>query len=66
MSARSKELVEFSVVSSRVEKERAKAGPVSLDKLMDAMKAGLKELKIILKADVQGSVEALTSCAATS
>lgn len=43
----------------RVDKERAKAGPVSLDKLMDAMKAGLKELKIILKADVQGSVEAL-------
>ena len=45
----------------RIEKERAKAGPVSLDKLMDAMKAGLKDLKVILKADVQGSVEALGS-----
>lgn len=28
---------------------------------MDAMKAGLKDLKVILKADVQGSVEALGS-----
>ncbi|HMY60077.1 MAG TPA: translation initiation factor IF-2, partial [Pseudomonadota bacterium] len=45
----------------RIERDRAKAGPVSLDKLMDAMKAGLKELKIILKADVQGSSEALGS-----
>ncbi len=56
----SKELVEHRR-QRRIEKERAKAGPVSLDKLMDAMKAGLKELKIILKADVQGSVEALSS-----
>ena len=56
----SKELVEFRR-NKRVEKERAKAGPVSLDKLLDAMKAGLKELKVILKADVQGSVEALSS-----
>ena len=55
-----KELVEHRR-NRRIEKERAKAGPVSLDKLMDAMKAGLKELKIILKADVQGSVEALSS-----
>ena len=55
-----KELVEHRR-NRRIEKERAKAGPVSLDKLMDAMKAGLKELKIILKADVQGSVEALGS-----
>ena len=55
-----KELVEHRRIR-RIEKERAKAGPVSLDKLMDAMRAGLKELKIILKADVQGSVEALSS-----
>ena len=55
-----KELVEHRR-NRRIEKERAKAGPVSLDKLMDAMKAGLKDLKIILKADVQGSVEALAS-----
>lgn len=48
----------------RIERDRAKAGPVSLDKLMDAMKAGLKELKIILKADVQGSAEALASALA--
>jgi len=55
-----KELAEHRRIR-RIEKDRAKAGPVSLDKLMDAMKAGLKELKIILKADVQGSVEALGS-----
>ncbi|MCS6913481.1 MAG: translation initiation factor IF-2 [Myxococcota bacterium] len=54
-----KELVEYRR-QRRIERERAKAGPVSLDKLMDAMRAGLKELKIILKADVQGSVEALS------
>ena len=56
----SKELVEHRR-QRRIERDRAKAGPVSLDKLMDAMKAGLKDLKIILKADVQGSVEALAS-----
>ncbi|HNK44580.1 MAG TPA: translation initiation factor IF-2 [Pseudomonadota bacterium] len=56
----SKELVEHRRLR-RIERDRAKAGPVSLDKLMDAMKAGLKELKIILKADVQGSSEALGS-----
>ena len=55
-----KELVEHRRIR-RIEKDRAKAGPVSLDKLMDAMKAGLKELKVILKADVQGSVEAVAS-----
>lgn len=55
-----KELVEFRR-TRRIDKERAKAGPVSLDKLMDAMKAGLKELKVILKSDVQGSAEALSS-----
>ncbi len=56
----SKDLVEHRRLR-RIERDRAKAGPVSLDKLMDAMKAGLKELKIILKADVQGSTEALGS-----
>ena len=55
-----KELVEHRR-QRRIDKDRAKAGPVSLDKLLDAMKAGLKELKIILKADVQGSVEALSN-----
>ncbi len=55
-----KELVEYRR-QRRIDKERSQGGPVSLDKLMDAMKAGLKELKIILKADVQGSVEALSS-----
>lgn len=53
-----KELVEHRR-GKRVERDRARGGPVSLDRLMDAMKAGLKDLKIILKADVQGSVEAL-------
>ncbi|HMU39027.1 MAG TPA: translation initiation factor IF-2 [Pseudomonadota bacterium] len=55
-----KELVEHRR-QRRIDRDRAKAGPVSLDKLMDAMKAGLKDLKVILKADVQGSVEALGS-----
>ncbi|MFO0621239.1 MAG: translation initiation factor IF-2 [Polyangia bacterium] len=58
-----KELVEHRR-QRRIERDRAKAGPVSLDRLMDAMKAGLKELKIILKADVQGSSEALGSALA--
>ncbi len=54
-----KELVEHRRLR-RIDRDRVKvSGPVKLEKLMDAMKAGLKDLKIILKADVQGSVEAL-------
>jgi translation initiation factor IF-2 len=55
-----KELVEHRR-QKRIEKERVQQKPVSLDNLIQAMKEGLKELKIILKADVQGSVEALQS-----
>lgn len=43
----------------RIEKERARIAPLSLDKFIDSMKAGVKELKLIIKADVQGSVEAM-------
>jgi len=41
--------------------EAAKRGPVSLDDLFDRINKGdMKELNIILKADVQGSAEALS------
>jgi translation initiation factor IF-2 len=41
--------------------EMAKRGPVSLDDLFDRINKGdMKELNIILKADVQGSAEALS------
>lgn len=42
-------------------KELAKTNRVSLDKLFEKMKEGeVKDLNLILKADVQGSIEALT------
>ena len=38
-----------------------KSGPVSLDDLFNQISEGeLKELKLIVKADVKGSLEALT------
>ncbi len=43
------------------EKERGKSDIVSLDDLYDKIREGaIKELNIIIKADVQGSLEALT------
>ena len=48
----------------RLEKERSRITPLSLDKFIDAMKTGIKELKLIIKADVQGSVEAMASAVA--
>ena len=43
------------------ESELVKTSKVSLEDLYDQIKAGdVKELRVVLKADVQGSVEALT------
>ena len=53
-----KELVEHRR-QRRLEKERAKGTPSNLERMLDAMRSGIKDLKIILKADVQGSLEAL-------
>lgn len=46
---------------AKAQKQEARRGPVSLDDLFDRInKGGMKELNIILKADVQGSAEALS------
>ena len=47
--------------SKRRESELAKTSKISLEELYDQIKTGeVKELRIVLKADVHGSVEALT------
>ncbi len=47
--------------SKQREAEMAKTSKVSLDELYDQIKTGsVKELKVVVKADVQGSVEALS------
>lgn len=47
--------------SRQREAELVKSSKVSLEELFDQIKAGdVKELRVVLKADVQGSVEALT------
>ncbi len=47
--------------SRQREAELVKSSKVSLEELYDQIKAGdVKELRVVLKADVQGSVEALT------
>jgi translation initiation factor IF-2 len=47
--------------SKQREAELVKSSKVSLEELYDQIKAGeVKELRVVLKADVQGSVEALT------
>lgn len=47
--------------SKQRETELVKSSKVSLEELYDQIKAGdVKELRVVLKADVQGSVEALT------
>lgn len=54
-----------SIAEARQERQRAnlmKAKKVSLDDLFQQIQAGnIKDLNIVIKADVQGSVEALTS-----
>lgn len=42
------------------EKELAATSKITLEQLYERMKEGTKELNVILKADVQGSLEALT------
>ncbi|HVV51957.1 MAG TPA: translation initiation factor IF-2, partial [Polyangia bacterium] len=47
---------------ARRKKELAGTGRVSLENILDKIKSGeVKEVKVILKADVQGSVEAVSS-----
>ena len=47
--------------SKQRESELVKSSKVSLEELYDQIKAGdVRELRVVLKADVQGSVEALT------
>jgi translation initiation factor IF-2 len=47
---------------ARRKKELAGTGRVSLENILDKIKSGeVKEVKVILKADVQGSVEAVAS-----
>ena len=47
--------------SKQRETELVKSSKVSLEELYDQIKTGdVKELRVVLKADVQGSVEALT------
>ncbi len=57
---KAKQIVEYRKVNARKERA-AKRGIVSLDELFERIKEGeVKELNIILKTDVQGSLEALT------
>ncbi|MGE5304388.1 MAG: translation initiation factor IF-2 [Alphaproteobacteria bacterium] len=58
--AKARQVAEFRQSKQR-ETELAKTSKVSLEELYDQIKAGdVKELRVVLKADVQGSVEALT------
>jgi translation initiation factor IF-2 len=58
--AKARQVAEFRQVKQR-ETELVKTSKVSLEELYDQIKAGdVKELRVVLKADVQGSVEALT------
>ncbi len=57
-----------SIGEYRLRKERDKELPVSskitLDQLYEKIKEGVKELNVIIKGDVQGSIEALTAALA--
>ena len=57
-----------SIGEYRLRKERDKGLPVSskitLDQLYEKIKEGVKELNVIIKGDVQGSIEALTAALA--
>jgi len=56
---KAKEIAGYWVMKER-EKELSKTSKVTLDQLYERIKEGAKELNVILKADVQGSLEALT------
>jgi translation initiation factor IF-2 len=58
--AKARQVAEFRQSKQR-ETELVKTSRVSLEELYDQIKTGdVKELRVVLKADVQGSVEALT------
>ncbi len=58
--AKARQVAEFRHSKQR-ETELVKSSKISLDELYNQIKAGdVKELRVVLKADVQGSVEALT------
>jgi translation initiation factor IF-2 len=58
--AKARQVAEYRQSKQR-ETELVKSSKVSLEELYDQIKAGdMKELRIVLKADVHGSVEALT------
>ena len=58
--AKARQVAEFRHSKQR-ESELVKSSKISLDELYSQIKAGdVKELRVVLKADVQGSVEALT------
>ncbi len=58
--AKARQVAEFRHNKQR-ETELVKSSKVSLEELYDQIKAGdVKELRVVLKADVQGSVEAVT------
>ncbi|HEX9453918.1 MAG TPA: translation initiation factor IF-2 [Candidatus Binatia bacterium] len=58
--AKARQVAEFRHGKQR-ETELVKSSKVSLEELYDQIKTGdVKELRVVLKADVQGSVEALT------
>jgi len=58
--AKARQVAEYRHSKQR-ETELVKSSKVSLEELYDQIKAGdVKELRVVLKADVQGSVEALT------
>jgi translation initiation factor IF-2 len=58
--AKARQVAEYRHGKQR-EAELVKSSKVSLEELYDQIKAGdVKELRVVLKADVQGSVEALT------
>jgi translation initiation factor IF-2 len=58
--AKARQVAEFRQSKQR-ETELVKSSKVSLEELYDQIKTGdVKELRVVLKADVQGSVEAIT------